>query len=164
MHPNAQVIQQFYACFQARDATGMSACYHPEVVFFDPVFGRLHGSEATAMWHMLCGRAQDLTLTVSNVQANSNTGSAHWEAHYTFGKARRPIHNVIDAAFVFREGLVLQHTDTFDLWRWSRMALGSAGLLLGWTPMLQSSIRNSAHSGLEAYMKNQAGAKQPSQA
>ena len=164
MHPNAQLIQQFYDCFQARDAAGMSACYHAKVVFSDPVFGRLQGPRAAAMWHLLCGRAQDLALTLSNVQANSDTGSAHWEARYTFGQARRPIHNVIDAAFVFREGLILQHTDTFDLWRWSRMALGPAGLLLGWTPMLQASIRKSARRGLEAFMQKQVEAKPPSQA
>jgi hypothetical protein len=158
MHPNAQLIHQFYACFQARDATGMSACYHPDIVFSDPVFGRLHGPQATAMWHMLCSRAEDLALTVGGVQADTSTGSARWEARYTFGKARRRIHNIIDAAFVFREGLILQHTDTFDLWRWAQMALGPAGLLLGWTPMLQASIRRSARRGLEAFIQKRADA------
>jgi|SRR3990172_1954527 len=157
MHPNAQLIQQFYACFQTRDAAGMSACYHPEVVFSDPVFGRLHGPQAAAMWRMLCARAQDLALTVSNIQANTNAGSAHWEARYAFGKARRPVHNVIDAVFVFREGLILEHTDTFNLWKWAQMALGPTGLLLGWTPMLQTSIKKSARRGLEAFMHKQSG-------
>jgi ketosteroid isomerase-like protein len=159
MHPNAQLIQQFYACFQAHDADGMSNCYHADIVFSDPVFGRLHGRQATAMWRMLCARAEDLALTVSDVQANTNTGSAHWEARYTFGKARRPVHNVIEAAFVFREGLILEHTDTFNLWKWARMALGPAGLLLGWSPVLQASIKKSARRGLEAFVQRQAEGK-----
>ncbi len=155
MHPNAQLIQQFYTCFQARDAAGMRDCYHPDIVFSDPVFGRLHGPEAGAMWQMLCSHADDLVLTVSRIQADANMGSAHWEADYTYGKARRPVHNVIDAAFVFRDGLILQHTDTFDVWKWSRMALGPVGLLLGWTPMLQTSIRKSARQGLDAFIHKQ---------
>ncbi len=153
MHPNAQLVEQFYAHFQAHDANGMTACYHPDVTFADPVFGQLRGPEAASMWHMLCARGQDLVLTVSNVQADTLAGVAHWEAQYTFGKARRRVHNVVDAAFEFREGLIHQHTDTFDLWKWSRMALGPAGLLLGWTPMLQRSIRNRAYRDLKAYMQ-----------
>jgi len=41
MHPNEQLITQFYAAFNARDAARMTASYHPQVVFSDPVFGRL---------------------------------------------------------------------------------------------------------------------------
>ena len=52
MHPNAQLIQTFYTAFQNRDAAGMAACYHPEVVFSDPVFPHLEGPKAIAMWQM----------------------------------------------------------------------------------------------------------------
>ncbi len=45
MHPNAALIQRFYAAFAARDAAGMQACYHPDVVFRDPVFGELRTDE-----------------------------------------------------------------------------------------------------------------------
>ena len=86
MHPHAQLIQNFYTSFQRRDAAGMIACYHPEVVFFDPVFMRLEGARAGAMWQMLCGRAKDLEITFSNVRADDQTGAAHWEAIYTFSK------------------------------------------------------------------------------
>ena len=33
MPPNEELIQKFYTAFQARDAVGMCACYHPDVVF-----------------------------------------------------------------------------------------------------------------------------------
>jgi ketosteroid isomerase-like protein len=155
MHPNEQLIRKFYSSFQARDAAGMSACYHPDVVFSDPVFGRLHAAQATAMWHMLCARARDLEITFDQVQANADTGTAHWEARYAFGKTRRPVHNVVDAALVFREGLILQHTDTFSLWKWARMALGPMGLFLGWTPMLHRAIRSDARRGLDAFIQTQ---------
>lgn len=41
MHPHTQLIQKFYTAFQTLDAHGMSACYHPNIVFTDPAFGRL---------------------------------------------------------------------------------------------------------------------------
>jgi len=152
MHPNAQLIQKFYTSFQALDAAGMCACYHRDIVFTDPAFGRLEGPRAGAMWQMLCGRATDLKITFESVKADDKTGSAHWEAGYSFGKARRPVLNIIEAAFVFRDGLILQHTDTFDIWRWSRMAIGPVGVLLGWSPIVKGGIRKTALGGLEEFL------------
>ncbi len=153
MPDNAGLIQNFYTSFQARDAAGMNACYHPAIVFTDPVFGRLAGDQAAAMWSMLCGRAKDLTVTFDNIHADTTTGRAHWEARYSFGKQGRLVHNVIEAAFVFEDGLIKQHTDTFDLWRWTRMALGPIGVLAGWTPLIQNAVRKDARRGLDAFMQ-----------
>ena len=152
MHPNAQLIEKFYAAFQSHNADAMVACYHPDVTFADPAFGTLHGSRATSMWRMLVGRSKDLQVTFSNVQANDMRGSAHWEAKYSFGPKRRPVHNIIEAEFVFKDGLIFQHTDRFNFWKWSRMALGVSGALLGWTPIIQSAVRKNALGGLEKFM------------
>lgn len=153
MHANAALIERFYRAFQARDGAGMAACYHPDIVFSDPAFGELRGKEAGAMWAMLCSRAKDLQLEVSAVRADDAAGSAHWEARYTFTQTGRPVHNVIEASFAFRDGLIVRHADNFDFWRWSRQALGAAGLLLGWTPFLRNKVRATARGGLEAWMK-----------
>ncbi|NUM46113.1 MAG: nuclear transport factor 2 family protein [Anaerolineales bacterium] len=155
MHPHTQLIQKFYTAFQTLDAHGMSACYHPNIVFTDPAFGRLEGDRARAMWAMLCGRATDLKITFDHVQADDRTGSAHWEAWYSFGKERRKVHNVIEASFTFQDGLIVEHTDRFDAWRWSRMALGPVGVLLGWTPFVQAGIRKNALAGLEKFLAKQ---------
>ena len=127
MHPHAQLIQNFYTSFQRRDAAGMVACYHPEVVFFDPVFMRLEGARAGAMWQMLCGRAKDLEISVTNVRADDETGAAHWEAIYTFSKTGRQVHNRIEATFEFKDSQIIRHTDVFDLSKWAAMALGPTG-------------------------------------
>ena len=153
MHSNTQLIEKFYTSFQKHDANGMNACYHPNVVFTDPVFGRLEGDRARAMWAMLCGRATDLTITFEVRHADEKTGSAHWEATYSFGKERRKVHNIIEASFVFREGVIVEHTDRFDLWRWTRMALGPVGVLLGWTPFVQAGVRKNAGEGLAKFLK-----------
>ena len=153
MHSNTELIKSFYTAFQNRDADGMIACYRSDIIFSDPVFGTLHGPEATSMWRMLCERGKDLKIEFNNIQANENTGSAHWEAWYTFSKSKRPVHNVIEASFVFQDGKISQHTDRFNLWKWSSMALGPVGTLLGWTPFVQSGIRKEARRGLDAFMQ-----------
>jgi ketosteroid isomerase-like protein len=164
MHPNAALIERFYAAFAARDAAGMQACYHPDIVYSDPAFGELRGAEAGAMWAMLVARGKDLQVTVSRVEADDQRGSAHWDARYTFGQTGRPVLNRIDAEFEFRDGLIVRHTDRFDFWAWARQALGPAGLVLGWTPLLQKKVRSTARAGLEKYMAEHpagAAARQP---
>jgi hypothetical protein len=131
----------------------MNACYRSDVVFSDPVFGTLRGPEVTSMWHMLCERGKGLKIEFNNIQADEDTGSAHWEAWYTFSKSKRSVHNVIEASFVFQDGRISRHTDRFNLWGWSSMALGSLGAFLGWTPFVQSSIRKEARRGLDAFMQ-----------
>ena len=152
MHPNAQLIEKFYTAFQAHNADGMVACYHPDITFTDPAFGTLRGAQASSMWRMLVERSKDLKVTFSNIQADDSRGSAHWEAKYPFGPKRRPVHNIIEAEFVFKDGLILQHTDRFNFWKWSVMALGVTGMLLGWTPFIQSAVRKNALGGLEKFM------------
>jgi hypothetical protein len=94
-----------------------------------------------AMWRALSGRAKDMTVSYRDASASDTAGSAHWTARYTFTGTGRRVVNEIDAAFRFRDGLIVRHVDSFNFWRWSRMALGRPGLLLGWTPMLRDRVR-----------------------
>lgn len=150
-HPNALLIERFYRAFAARDAEGMAACYAPDVVFSDPAFGELHGSEVGDMWRMLCGRAQDLVVRCSDVSADAVRGAARWEADYLFSQTGRMVNNRVAAAFVFRDGLIVEHRDRFGMWRWSRQALGLPGLLLGWSPMLRNKVQRQARTGLAVF-------------
>jgi ketosteroid isomerase-like protein len=149
---NEDTIRRFYSAFQKRDAAGMVACYAPDVQFSDPVFTDLKGASAGAMWTMLCERGKDLKIEFRDVRADATTGSAHWEAWYTFSTTGRHVHNVIDATFEFRDGKIVKHIDRFDLHRWAGRALGVPGKLLGWTPLLQNKIRAMAAKGLEDWL------------
>jgi ketosteroid isomerase-like protein len=150
-HPNAQLITQFYQAFQQRDAEAMAACYAADVRFADPVFTDLRGAQAGDMWRMLCARAQDFSLTFEGVEADAEQGRARWVAHYLFSQTGRRVSNHIEARFRFADGLIVEHRDHFDLWRWSAQALGLRGALLGWTPPVQAAIRRQAAKGLAAY-------------
>jgi ketosteroid isomerase-like protein len=148
MHPNHAVIETFYRSFAKRDFAGMAACYGPEVEFSDPVFTRLRGQEAKDMWEMLCQRGKDLEIEYRVLRADDTSAAAHWEAHYTFSGTGRKVHNIIEAEFELRGGRIVRHRDRFDLWRWTRMALGAKGVLLGWLPAVQHAVRAQAARSL----------------
>ena len=156
MHPNAAVIERFYTAFQRRDGAAMAACYHQDIVFSDPVFPRLEGVHAGNMWKMLCERGTDLEVTFRDVTADDRRGSAHWDARYTFSNTGRKVLNRIDAAFELSDGLIIRHTDSFDLHRWARQALGPLGLVLGWTPIVRNKVRRTAAASLASFEKKAA--------
>jgi limonene-1,2-epoxide hydrolase len=151
MHPNESLIHSFYEAFQKRDYRAMQEAYHPGAKFHDPVFQHLNAEEVKAMWQMLLTTAKDLRISYSNVHADDTKGSCHWEAWYTFSKTNRPVHNIIEARFEFKNGKIQIHEDHFDLWAWSKQALGISGFLLGWTPMVQSKIRQTAQHAMKKY-------------
>lgn len=151
MHKNQTLITQFYQAFQQKDYQRMIDCYHSDIHFCDEVFD-LHGKSAGAMWHMLCERGKDLVIRFSDVNANETEGKAHWEADYTFSLSGRKVHNVIDANFQFQDEKIIAHADVFDFWKWTKMALGPTGLLLGWTPLLRKRIAATANKSLKDFI------------
>lgn len=153
---NEQLIRHFYESFQSKDYRSMAACYHPDATFRDEAFDLKNGKEIAAMWHMLCEAGKDLRVEFSGVQANENSGRAHWEAWYTFSRTGRRVHNIIEARFEFRDGKIFRHTDSFSFWRWSRQSLGTTGLLLGWTGFLKNKVRSTAMSGLWKFIEKHA--------
>jgi limonene-1,2-epoxide hydrolase len=153
MNQHEQLIEKFYKAFQQKDWKTMHTCYHNDVVFNDSAFQNLKGKEAKAMWHMLISRGKDLTLTFHQVKADELKGSCHWVATYPFSKTGRTVINEIDASFEFKDGLIYKHTDYFDLWKWTRMALGMSGVLLGWTFFLQNKVRGTAMSSLRQFIE-----------
>lgn len=160
MHPNAELITRFYEAFQRRDAEAMAACYHPDVEFTDEVFVGLRGERASGMWAMLCERGKDLRIEFRDVRADDTTGSAHWDAYYTFSTTGRSVVNHVDAELEFRDGKIVRHRDRFDFHAWAGQALGPLGKLLGWTDFLRNKVRRQGAQGLDAWMarRGKAGA------
>lgn len=154
MNQNEKLIETFYTAFQKLDAAAMTACYHPDIRFSDPVFTDLSGPEVGAMWKMLCSQAKNFEVRFSDVAADDLAGKANWEARYDFSATGRRVHNKIAAAFEFADGKIIKHTDTFDFWKWSSQALGPAGSLLGWTPMVRNKVQKQAAERLARFMKS----------
>ena len=152
MHPNEQLIERFYAALNAHDPAPMVAAYRDDATFSDPVFPRLDAAGVRAMWTMFCtSPGTDLRVEASGISCSDTEGRAHWDAHYTFSATKRAVVNRIDARFTFVDGRIQSHVDTFDLWRWTRMALGPAGAVLGWSPLVQGKVRTQAARALAKF-------------
>lgn len=152
---DASVVHRLYDAFQARDGAAMQACYTDDATFRDPVFQLSGAEEIGAMWTMLLEQGDDLEIEVSGIQADATRGRAHWDATYSFGPAQRRVVNRIDASFVLVDDRIAEHEDRFDLWRWTRQALGPTGALLGWSPLVRNKVRAQARRGLERWRSNQ---------
>lgn len=152
------VIDKFYNAFSNLDADIMVSCYHDNIVFEDPAFGILHGERAKNMWRMLCESQKNKNFQVaySNVKASDFEGSASWEATYTFNKTGRKVHNVIEAHFEFKDGKIIKHTDKFNLYKWSKQALGLKGFVLGNTKYFRNKLKVQTNRLLDAFEKNKA--------
>lgn len=147
------IAARFYRAFAARDWRTMAAQYADDARFRDPAFGDLDAREARSMWQMLVSRGTDLRVEHEILDETPDSAHVRWTAHYTFSQTGRPVVNVISAAMKFRDGRIAEHVDAFDFWRWSRQALGPAGLLLGWTPFLRRKVRAGARASLKQFMQ-----------
>ena len=154
MHPHEELTESFYTAFQKLDAEGMVRCYHADIRFSDPVFPVLSKTEVGAMWKMLCSQAKNFDLNFDSIEANDHVGKAHWEARYDFSATGRRVHNRIDARFEFQDGKIIKHSDTFNFWKWSSMALGPVESLLGWTPLLRKKVQKQARERLTRFMNS----------
>ena len=150
-HPNAKLIAKFYAAFDRHDAATMAGCYRADVEFGDEVFPELKGAQASGMWRMLCSQSKDLRVVASAIEADDTCGKAHWDAFYTFSTGRF-VHNVIEARFTFKDGLIATHHDSFDFYAWSKQAFGPLGTALGWTSLLKNKVRHTAARALDKFL------------
>jgi hypothetical protein len=148
----SDIIYKFYDAFAAADAETMVSYYHEQIEFEDPAFGKLMGEDAKNMWRMLIERSKgDIKITFDNVRSNENTGSANWKAVYHYGPKKRKVINNIRAEFEFSDGKIIKHVDRFDLWKWSRQALGLPGYILGWTSFLKNKIQKQTGRLLKSF-------------
>lgn len=155
MNQNEQIIHKFYTAFANSDTKTMCECYHSDIQFHDPAFGLLKGNEVLQMWEMLIEKSNgNLKIEFSDIKADNFTGSAKWIATYNYSKTNRPVVNEIQANFEFKDGLIINHNDHFNLWKWSRQALGTIGIVFGWTNFMKTKIQKLAKRSLENYIKN----------
>ena len=146
-------IETFYTAFKNQDAEAMVACYHKDIRFEDPAFGVLNGDRASNMWRMLISsqKGKDFNVSFSNITCDNNSGTAHWEAIYTFSQTGRKVHNTIDAQFELKDDKIIKHTDSFNLHTWAKQAMGFKGMLLGGTGFFKKKLQAQTNKLLDKY-------------
>ena len=151
---NQELIRNFYTSFSSGNVKGMLDCYHEDVVFQDPVFGKLNGERAFKMWEMLLSqKKEDTKISFNNIHSTLEEGKANWVAEYVYGDKKRPVVNRVTAKFKFKGGKIIEHLDDFDLWNWTRQALGFSGYLLGWTPFMKNKIQQTTNNKLNEFIQ-----------
>ena len=151
---NLELLNKFYKSFKKGDAASMVQCYHLNVEFQDPAFGQLRNGKPAKMWEMLLSNKEaSPQISFDVLFADKNQGEVEWVAEYFFGPDKRKVINRVKAEFKFKDGKIINHKDSFNLWIWSRQALGVLGLLIGWTPFMRSKIQKMANSRLNKFIK-----------
>ncbi len=133
----------FYSAFKDLDDVGMNATYSYTVLFSDSAFGELDADRVRAMWSMLCGsqKSTDFRLNFEVLEESESKAIVHWEAFYTFSQTGRKVHNKIRAELSLEGGEIVEHSDSFNLYSWSKQALGFQGLLIGWSPFFKKKLQ-----------------------
>ena len=155
MNENENTLFKFYTAFANADAETMCKCYHPDIQFRDPIFELVKGSAVCDMWKMIIQKSEGkIKIDFNEIKATEFIGSARWIATFDFSTTNRRVINIIKAEFHFKDGLIIKHTDNFDLWKWSKQALGLQGYLFGWTGFFQTKINEQAILSLKKYKEN----------
>jgi hypothetical protein len=151
------IIDRFYTAFSHLDAEKMVQCYHPDVVFKDAAFGQLKGNRAMNMWRMLCEaqKGKNFTVMYKVIHCDQEKANANWEAFYTFGPTGRKVHNKISASFIIENDLIVQHEDNFNLYSWSKQAMGLKGFFIGHTFFFRKKLQEKTNTMLDKFEKRQ---------
>ena len=151
--PEEKITTNFYSAFQQKNADGMNECYHQDLHFEDPAFGKLSYGQTCSMWKMLCDSAKDLSIEFSIMKVEEEYVETKWIAEYTFSKTGRFVCNEITAQLKFKDNKIVQHTDIFDLFKWAKQAMGLQGWLIGSTPFFRKKLQQQTSSQLAKYMQ-----------
>lgn len=126
-HPNALRIEALYTAIQNGDLTAIAACYDENAYFEDIAFRRRGKKKIMEMWRYVCHGKPEVSFHVNEISADDLTGSGRWRVKYRFGKTDNksglPVDNTVSSAFVFRDGVILEHRDRCDAMAWARQAL-----------------------------------------
>jgi ketosteroid isomerase-like protein len=155
MHANGALLERLFTALDRHDHPAMASCYHEEATFRDIAFDLRGRRQIHAMWDMIC--AGDIRATFDVLEADDRTGWVRLVDVYTFGATPgkpdtgRPVRNVIDSHFRFRDGLIVEHTDDCDPRQWAAMALGGAtGFLAGHVAIVR---RRTARKKLDEFVR-----------
>ncbi|MBK6352489.1 MAG: nuclear transport factor 2 family protein [Saprospiraceae bacterium] len=153
MESNAAIIHSFYTALKSKEFESLKLLYSEQLIFSDEVFNDLHYEQTIAMWTMLLSRSTDIKIEFGEVKATEQSGTAVWQAQYTFSPTGRKVVNIIHANFKFGEGKIIHHVDHFNFYAWARQAFGWKGVLLGWMPFFRKKVQRSARKSLENFMR-----------
>ena len=150
-----KIVHKFYRAFAEGDAEQMVSFYHEKAHFEDPIFGKLNAQQVANMWRMLIARRDKNTqITHKITGVNGGIIKVNWIAQYNYGPKKRKVVNHVSAQLKIVDGRIMEHTDHFDLWKWTQQAFGLPGYLLGWSSFMKMKIKGKVSLALKEFIES----------
>ena len=130
---------------------GIPGCVHPEIQYFDPLFGALEGQDVVRLrsfeasfngFKMERGEIEDL---------GDGYYSCPWKKTYTYPVTGRKVSINGKSHISMDNGLVTGHSEAFSLHRWAKDAYGIAGWFFGSIFFFQRKMRREAARQLREF-------------
>jgi hypothetical protein len=116
-----EIAERFYDAFLGRRLADMEQLYAPHVHFKDTVFEFSDRAGTMRMWRALIGNPKaGGRFSYSFERVEGDVAIGRWVADYRL--LGRPVHNEIESRLTIKDGLIVDHKDTFSWSVWARQA------------------------------------------
>ena len=78
---------------------------------------------------------------VKAIQENTINYTKYYNAKY------------FDLEFIFKDGKIISHKDSFNMYSWCKMAFGFVGIIFGWSFYFQIKLKRMANKRLDSFIK-----------
>jgi len=147
--PPAVLLLKFFKAVQTQDVKAIGECYHNDIEYYEPAYGKMTGPRALGYWSFFFSQVKEMQCEYDGLKINGDKGTLHIEEWYTWSATGHAVHNLVDCEFDFKDGKIFRHIDNYNLNAWAFQSLGAK--YLGWT----KKTREQEVEKFEDFLKNQ---------
>ena len=143
-----EIAIKFYDAFSVANIDVLKQLYDKKLIFNDNIFVNLDYNETISMWSSLLVGNKNMSIKYEIKKYSEKYVEVEWIADYLFTSTNRNVKNIILAKMEIDQGKIINHTDNFDFYKWSQMAFGITGVLIGWTSFFKNKVRTETYNKL----------------
>lgn len=143
-----EIAIKFYDAFSVANIDVLKQLYDKKLIFNDNIFVNLDYNETISMWSSLLVGNKNMSIKYEIKKYSEKYVEVEWIADYLFTSTNRNVKNIILAKMEIDQGKIINHKDNFDFYKWSQMAFGITGVLIGWTSFFKNKVRTEAYNKL----------------
>jgi ketosteroid isomerase-like protein len=128
------VANQFYTAFCAHDPATLAKLYAPDVQYQDTIFTFTDRAGVMGMWGVLDAPSSG-KFSYQILSVEGDVVTVHWDAYYAFPLTGRPVHNSVMAELTVKDGLIVQHHDSYPWGAWAAQAFPFGASVSSWGPV-----------------------------
>jgi hypothetical protein len=147
-----QVLHRYQQAFSQGSIESIKRCYASDVIYFDPLYGYLHGDQVGYMWASKF--AEFATYTISTGEL-ADQGDGYYNMKYDIAytsRSQMSIKMAVQCFFKIDDERIVEQSEAFSVHELLRQERGLIGHLMGWNRMMQQSRKNKARRMLLNFM------------